>query len=60
MMDQLIQLIKEKGWEHQILYNKHKQETAIYFILGELKEEVILFKDKEGIIEDYVNLIKEW
>ena len=59
-MDQLIQLIKEKGWEHQILYNEHKQKTAIYFILGELKEEVILFKDKEGIIDDYVNLIKEW
>lgn len=59
-MDQLIQLIKEKGWEHQILYNEYKQKTAIYFILGELKEEVILFKDKEGIIDDYVNLIKEW
>ena len=60
MMDQLIKLIEEKDWEHKVLYNELGQKEAIYFVLGELKQEVILFKDKEGQIEDYINLIKEW
>lgn len=60
MLDQLIKVIAEKGWDYKVLNNDLCQKEAVYFILGELKEEVILFKHEEGIIEDYINLIKEW
>ena len=58
MFNKLEKTLKEKGWEYQVLRNNLYQKTAIYFILG--NEEVILFKQEEGVIEDYINLIKEW
>ena len=58
MLKQLENLLKAKGWEYQILRNNLYQKTALYFILG--NDEVILFNHQEGILEDYINLIKEW
>lgn len=60
MLDKLIDLIKEKGWKHKVFKNEVGEQEAVYFILGELKEEITLLKQEEGLIEDYINLIKEW
>ena len=59
MFKKLENALKKKGWEYQVLRNNLHQKIAVYFVIG--NDEVILFKnEKEGILQDYINLIMEW
>ena len=59
MFKELEKALKESDWEYQVLRNNLYQKEAIYIVIG--NQEVVLFKnEKEGILRDYISLIKEW
>lgn len=58
MFNNLINLLKERDWEYQILRNNMYQKEAIYFVLG--NEELTIFKHQDEKLKFYIELIEKW
>jgi hypothetical protein len=58
VFSKLIQLLKEKKWEYQVLRNGVYQKEAIYFVLG--NEEILIFKNDHTKCKRYIDIIENW